>query len=127
MEGYSVKILEASRQLTAKERILLKDTSDAIKLDAYTSEHGELIFIPSFYAILSVHNEKSSKPDYEKYIIVDVDGNKYTTGSAAFWTTFKDIVDEMNEEGDGEEYAIKAYRLPSKNYAGKDFLTCSIV
>ena len=34
MTGYSVEIKETSRELTAKQRIALKDTSDAIKLDS---------------------------------------------------------------------------------------------
>lgn len=127
MEGYKATLISASKQLTTKEKILLKDTSDAVKLDAFTQEHGEVVIKPAFYATLSVHNEKSSNPDYMKYIIVDEDGTKYTTGSEAFWRSFTDIVDEMADAGDDEEYAIKVYRMPSKNYSGKDFLTCSII
>ena len=33
MTGYSVKIREASKELSKKERVMLKDTSDALKLD----------------------------------------------------------------------------------------------
>ncbi len=127
MEGYKATILSSSKSLTAKEKILLKDTSDAIKLDAFTAEHGEVVIKPAFYATLAIHNEKSSTPDYTKYIIVDEDGTKYTTGSEAFWSAFRDIVDEMADSGEDEEYAIRVYRLPSKNYTGKDFLTCSII
>ena len=38
---------------------------------------------------------------------------------------FKAIVDEMGDTD--EEYEVEVYRLPSKNYKGKEFLTCSIV
>lgn len=127
MEGYKATLISASKQLTTKEKILLKDTSDAIKLDAFTTEHGEVTIKPAFYATLAIHNEKSTTPDYTKYIIIDEDGTKYTTGSEAFWSAFKVIVDEMADSGEDEEYAIKVYRMPSKNYTGKDFLTCSII
>lgn len=125
MTGYSVKITEASRELTAKEKIKLKDTSDAIKLDEATTE-GALIIKPTGYAILDVHNEKSENVDYKVYIVEDENGNKYVTGSESFWTSFKDIYDEMSEAGEAD-YEIKCYRLESKNYKGKFFLTCSIM
>ena len=35
------------------------------------------------------------------------------------------IYDEMY--GEEETWAIKAYKLDSKNYKGKKFLTCSII
>lgn len=121
---YSVKIKEASKELTAKERIAIKDITNAIKLDAATQEHPVTID-PSFYAILEVHNDKATPPDYLNYVIVDLDGTKYATGSASFWNAFSSIYEEMN--GEDEDFSVEVYRSPSKNYAGKDFLTCSII
>ena len=121
---FESKIAESSKELTARERIRLKDTTDAIKLDEATSD-GEVIITPSAYAILAVHNDKADDPDYEQYIIVGDDDKKYVTGSESFWNAFKAIWDEMS--GEFEEYSVKAYRVPSKNYKGKDFLTCSII
>lgn len=121
---FESKISESSRELSARDRIRLKDTTDAIKLDEATAE-GELVITPKAYAILSVHNDKADDPDYEQYIIEGDDGQKYVTGSQSFWNSFKAIWDEMADED--EEYSIKAYRVPSKNYKGKDFLTCSII
>ena len=123
MTGYSVRIAEVSRELSAKERIKLKDTTDAIKLDEAT-QSGEIIIEPSLYAVLEVHNEKSDNVDYENYVLVDKNGDKYVTGSVSFWSSFMEIASEMEDAG--EEYAIKAYRVPSKNYKGKEFLTCSV-
>lgn len=123
MEGYSVKISEVSRTITAKERVMLKDTTNAISLDEVTRE-GKFVFEPDYYAILDVHNEKSEDKDYIKYVIVDKAGTKLVTGSDSFFTSFKDIMDEM--EGCDEEFSIEAYRMPSKNYKGKEFITCSI-
>lgn len=125
MTGYSVKIAESSRELTAKEKIKLKDTGDAIKLDEATVE-GALIIKPTGYVVLDVHNEKSDNVDYKNYIIEADNGNKYVTGSESFWSSFKDIFDEMEDAGE-TDYEIKCYRLESKNYKGKFFLTCSIV
>lgn len=121
---FESKISECSKELTARDRIRLKDTTDAIKLDEATTE-GEVLITPSAYAILSVHNDKADDPDYEQYIIEDANGQKYVTGSQSFWNSFKAIWDEMKDENEG--YSVKAYRVPSKNYKGKDFLTCSII
>ena len=122
---YEVTIRETNMtELTARERILLKDTSDAIKLDEAT-RNGELIFKPVSYAILDVHNDKGEDKDYVQYLIIDSDNNKYLTGSNSFWNSFIDIFNEMATEK--EEYEVKAYRLPSKNYKDKDFITCSII
>ena len=125
MNGYSVEIAESSKELSAKERIKLKDTSDAIKLDEITATEKEVLITPVAYAILNIHNEKSDNKDYKNYIIEDEDGTKYVTGSESFWSTFENIYTEMKDET--EAWQIKAYRLPSKNYNGKVFLSCSIV
>ena len=123
MEDYKVEIKESSKDLSARERISLKDTTNAIKLDEALAE-GDVIITPVDYAILSIHNEKGEDKDYENYIIVDKSGTKYVTGSSSFWSSFIEIYEEMKDED--EEYSILAYRVESKNYKGKYFLTCSI-
>lgn len=123
MIGYSVSIKESSRELTAKQRVALKDTTSAIKLDEATQVEPVIINV-DMYAILAIHNEKSENPDYDNYIVVDKNGTKYVTGSASFWSSFMDIFTEM--EGEDEAWTLKVYRVPSKNYKGKDFITCSI-
>ena len=123
MEDYKVEIKESSKDLSARERISLKDTTNAIKLDEALAE-GDVIITPVDYAILSIHNEKAEDKDYENYIIVDKPGTKYVTGSSSFWSSFIEIYEEMKDED--EEYSILAYRVESKNYKGKYFLTCSI-
>lgn len=124
MTGYKIEIREASEELTKKKKILLKDTTGATKLDAATQE-GPVLINPAMWAVLAIHNEKSSNPDYLNYIVVDKDGSKYVTGSESFWSAFYDIWEDM--QGEEEEWSIRAYRSPSKNYSGKDFITCSIV
>ena len=123
MNGYSVSIKESSRELTAKQRIALKDTTNAVKLDEATQVEPVIINV-DMCAVLAIHNEKSENPDYDNYIVVDKNGTKYVTGSASFWSSFMDIFTEM--EGEDEAWTLKVYRVPSKNYKGKDFITCSI-
>lgn len=123
MNGYSVSIKETSKNLTAKERIAIKDTTSAIKLDEATQAESVLI-APEMFAVLSIHNDKSDNPDYENYIVVDKDGTKFVTGSQSFWTSFIDIWTEM--ENEDEDWSVLVYRHPSKNYKGKDFITCAI-
>ena len=126
MEGYSVTIRECSKELTAKQRIQLKDTTDTIKLDTATQEQEEGIIIdPDFYAILDIHNEKSDNTDYANYVVVDKDGQRYVTGSESFWSSFMNIYKEM--ENETEPWSIKVYRMPSKKREGKDFITCSVI
>lgn len=124
---YSVVISEVSQELTAKERIMLKDTTNAIKLDELTQETDEKVIIsPAIYAVLDIHNEKSEQnKDYKNFIIIDKSGKKYVTSSESFWNSFMDIANEM--AGETEEWSIEVYRVPSKNFKGKEFLNCSIM
>lgn len=124
MEGYSVNIKFASKELTAKQRVMLKDTTNAVALDEAT-QSAPLIIDPDFYVTLDVHNDKAEDKDYLKHVIVDKAGTKYVTGSESFISSFRAIMDEM--AGTDEEFQIQVYRMPSKNYKGKEFLTCSIV
>lgn len=121
---FEVTIKETSKELTKKERIRMKDTTNAIKLDEATKENA-LIIKPVAYAILEVHNEKADPTDYEQYIVTGEDGNTYFTGSENFFQTFYSIFSEM--EGEDEDWELKIYRAPSKNYVGRDFITCAIV
>ncbi len=125
MEGYKVSIRECSKDLTARERIAMKDLGEAIKLDEAITEDKKIVIYPEGYAILDIHNEKSDNPDYVNYVVFDKDGQKFVTGSESFWTSYRDIKDEM--EGEAESWGITAYKLPSKKYTGKDFITCSIL
>ena len=123
MKDYEVKISASSRDLTARERLMYKDTSNAIRLDEATAK-GAIVITPVAYAVLEIHNEKGDDKDYNNYVVVDDEGNKYVTGSSSFWKAFEDIWDEMSSEN--EPFEIEIYRLESKNYKGKQFITCSI-
>ena len=123
---YSVTVKEVSKELTHKERVQITDLTDCVKLDAATQE-GPVLIDLDYYAVLQIHNEKSTDKDYETYVIVDKNGVRYSTGSESFFNNLVDIYEEMDDSDDDEVWQIKAYRKPSKNHQGKDFITCSIV
>ena len=128
--NYSATILDASRELTARERVMFKDTQNAISMNDYAeqakAEGGKAIITDvKDYVHITVHNEKSDDKDYDNYMIIDVDGQKYVTGSQAFWNSFMDIYNEMKDEA--EPWGIQLNLIPSKNYKGKNVLTCSLI
>lgn len=120
---YSATVETASKELSARERIMVKDFTNAIKLDVATADGQPLVVTPDYYAVVNVHNEKSDNKDYKKFVIVDKEGNKFVTGSENFFDSFMNIYNEMQ----GEPFDLSIYQAPSKNYKNKTFLTCSIV
>lgn len=121
---YEVKIIESSiSDMSARDRLMLKDTSNARKFDEIVDSGADFTFRPVAYSVLEVHNDKADQPVYNQFIVVDSDGNKYVTGSSSFWEAFIDIWVEM----DGEPFELAVYKKPSKNYKGKSFISCSIV
>ena len=128
--NYSATIAESSRELSARERVMFKDTQNAISINELAEEthkEGAKAFIEGIagYVVLDIHNDKSDDKDYKNYLIIDKDGQKYVTGSQAFWNSFKSIYDEMADET--EPWSIEVNLLPSKNYKGKNVLTCSLI
>ena len=123
---YSVTVKEVSKELTHKERVQITDLTDCVKLDTATQE-GPVLIDLDYYAVLEIHNEKSEDKDYENYVVADKNGTRYSTGSKSFFNNLVDIYEEMEDSEDDEVWQIKAYRKPSKNRQGKDFITCSIV
>jgi len=127
--NYSATILEASRELTPKERVMFKDLANAQSLNELAKEarmSGSTIVISvKDYAIVAIHNEASEDVDYNNYLIIDKEGQKYYTGSESFWSKFMDIYSEMKDVD--EDWSIELNLVPSKKYAGKEALTCSLV
>ena len=127
MEGFSVKIRTASKELSAKERVAIKDTSNCISIDEATTANERVIIDYSYHVILDVHNEHSDNKDYMKTVVVDKNGDKYVTGSQSFTTALVDIVEEMIDAGEGDNIQLQCYRKDSKNYKGKQFITVSLI
>ena len=129
-ENFVATIREASRELTAKERVMFKDFANAIPLVDFVSakrESGEKAIIDiKDYVVIDVHNPMASdNTDYTVYLVIDSKGDKYYTSSNPFWSAFNNIATEM--QGSDEQWGIEAVLIPSKNYKGKEILTCSLV
>lgn len=125
-ESYTSKIAYCSKELTKVEKIAIKDTGDCNPIDMVLESAPEesIVINVGYFADIAIHNDKAKgDKDYNVYVIVDTDGQKFCTSSTSFWNSFMDIANEM----EGESFSIKVYRKPSKNYAGKYFLSCSIV
>lgn len=128
--NYSATITEASRELTARERIMYKDTQNAVSLldmatEAIAQGSKAIITNVKDYIKINIHNDKSEDKDYMNFIIVDGNGEKYVTGSQSFVNAFMDIYEEMKNEV--EPWGIQLNLLESKNYKGKHILTCSLI
>lgn len=128
--NYSATIVESSRELTAKERVMFKDTQNAISLldmaeEALGQDAKAIIENVVDYIVIDVHNDKSDDKDYKNYMLIDAHGQKYVTGSQSFWNSFMDIYTEMSTES--EPWGIQLNLLESKNYKGKHILTCSLI
>ena len=124
MEGYNVTIVKTSKELSHKERVRMKDTTNAISMDEITQD-GPVLIDLDFYAVLNVHNERSESVDYTVCILVDKAGTKYRTSSPSFLTALDEIMVDMADCD--EPWQLEVSRRPSKNYKGKEFLTCSVV
>lgn len=125
MAEYKATVKEASWEMSAREKLRYTDFTDVIQLDEATRA-GDIIIDVDKWAVVMVHNEKSDTVDYVKYVIIDKEGQVYVTGSESFWRSFIEIYEVMSEEEE-TVYSIKVYRRESKNYKGKDFLTCRII
>lgn len=125
MADYSVTIVESSRELSPKERVMFKDFSNAEKMEI-VMDGDPLVIQPDTWALCDVKNPNSTKnKEYKTIVIIDKAGNKYKTGSDTFIRNFIDIMHEMADAT--EDWSLEIYGRPSKNYQGKQFLTCSVV
>ena len=122
---YKAMVEDASWTMTAREKLRYTDFTDVIQIDEAT-QAGDIIIDVDKWVVVMVHNEKSDTIDYKKYVIIDKEGQVYVTGSESFWRSFIEIYEVMSDEEE-TVYSIKAYRRESKNYKGKDFLTCRII
>lgn len=125
MAEYKAMVESASWEMTPREKLRYTDFTDVIQIDEAT-QAGDIIIDVDKWLVVHVHNEKSDTIDYKKYVIIDQEGQAYVTGSESFWRSFIAIYEVMSDEEE-TVYSIKVYRRESKNYKGKDFLTCRII
>ena len=124
---YESKLVEASRQLSARDKIRYQNFNAAIAIDSLVADDTEVASItPIGYASFAVHNEKAENTDYDLYIIEGKGGTLYKTGSNSFFSRFKLIFDTMAAEAPGEEYTVSVMKRPSNRYKGKYLLICQL-
>lgn len=125
--NYSCTIKECSKELSPKERVMLKKIDDCNKIDEILSQVDEIAIDIDYYCVLEVHNESDrvQNKEYNVYILADKDGQKYVTSSDSLFTSFMEIYEELADCED--EWKLKVFKRPSKNFNGKDFFTCTVV
>lgn len=120
---YTAKINSSIKELSKRECVMYKDTTNCKQLDTIITDDSDIIIDIDNIIVLDVHNDKAKdNTDYKKYIIVDKSGEKYITGSESFYRAVTDIYEEL----DGEDVSVKCYKMESKNYPGKSFITASL-
>lgn len=123
MEGYKAGVREASKELSKREILRIKNFTSAVALDEAVTEDVPLTIEYAFHALIDIHNDRSDNKDYTKCVVVDEAGGMYVTGSESFYTSLQEICEVMGDE----KFTISVLKKPSKNYKGKSFLTCEIV
>lgn len=124
---FEAKIIRSSREnMTAREKIALKDTTNAQSLEELTRENPFVITVHE-WAVIHVNNDLSDSKEYDKYIIVDPNNLKFVTGSPSFWNALSAIIDELSDANDHDDFTIEVVQRPSRNYSGKTFLSCALV
>lgn len=130
-ETYESTITFTTRELNPIEKIKLKDLTATVALDDELKSipDHKLTFTPELIVVVNVHNPKAkSNTDYETIVFTDSEtGVRYRTSSNSFKTAVLDIVNELIAAGvEPKTVPLVAYTRPSKNFTGKDFLTCTI-
>lgn len=127
--NYTATIREASREFTAKERVMFKDLQNATSAVDFAKEcreqNGKATITVKDWAIIDIHNESADNTDYSVYLFIDENDNKYYTSSVPCWNAFTNIYAEMKDSD--EKWGIEFNLIPSKKYSGKEILTCSLV
>lgn len=122
---YSAQVVKATKELTGRQMVALRNFSDMIQLNDQTKENDVIIDI-NYVACVKVHNEKSDNKDYMKYVFVDNNGTKYITGSEPLYREYVDIKEALEAGGDTDPISIIVTRKASKNNQN-DFLTCILI
>lgn len=126
--GFSAELVYASKgDLTAKEKVMIKDVSGAEKFDDVCKVDSIIIDV-DWYAILDIHNEAAvDRKDYRNILVVGKDGRRFITGSTSFMDKFEDIFEDLEAAGAIDEMTIEVYTKDSAKRQGKYFITCRLV
>ena len=131
---YKVNIIDASRELSKREKLMFTDFAKSISLNDESKGGEKLIITPAAWAMVHVINPlaKSDKAtgekrdEYDVFVVQDENGALYSTSSKPFVESFMRIWSVMKDDAEPEDFDIEVYRVASQNNSG-DFLTCTIV
>lgn len=121
--NYKVTIVSSTRELTKREQVKYKELADAKSLDELSQEIENPIIKVKDLIQLEIHNEASENKDYTACVIVDKDDIIYNTSSPSFIEKAFDIYNDL----EGDDVDLKIIRKESKNFKGKQFITCTLV
>lgn len=115
-----------SKELNARERIQLKDRSNAINIGTALKESDTPLIIDiDYYAVLHVEIPEKEEDSFDSFIFVDKNGTKYTTSSPSLWNAFSQIKDELLADGI-TDFQVECYKAPCQNRQG-EYLACRLV
>lgn len=120
--NYSAIIEKSTRELTKREQVKYKELADAIPLDELSQEIENPVIKVKDLLLLNIHNEASENQNYAVCVIIDKDDKIYTTSSVSFIDKAFDIYEIL----EGEDVDLKIIRKDSKNFKGKQFITCTL-
>ena len=126
---YKVVIAEVTdgKELNFRERARLVKLAGEKKIDKELSfsENKKLTIKPDYYAILEVHNPSAENEDYT--ILCFVCGEElYTSSSETLKDSYLELLELAKESNESLDFPIEIYGVPSKNYSGREFFTCTI-
>ena len=126
---YKVVIAEVTegKELNFRERARLVKLAGEKKIDPELafSEDKKLTIKPDYYAILEVHNPSAENEDYS--ILCFVCGDElYTSSSETLKDSYLELLELAKESNESLDFPIEIYGVPSKNYSGREFFTCTI-
>ena len=106
---YNVKIIESSKELTKREVLKMKDTTNTLSIDELIKDGEETSFIitPVDYVILSIECDKfdSEEKTAKNIIVIDKEDKKYRSID----NTNYNLLKELNMCA---HYSLSHYILP---------------
>lgn len=131
-DSFNVSIVEASRELTRREKLKYSDNGNAVKINSVVTTDTPLVITPVMYVITETHNERAKSnqnKNYTSLCIEDSSGERYYSGSESLMSSFLNIWNTMVDDNGNpaEEYQIEIRQIPSSNREGQSFLKAFIV
>lgn len=126
---YKAIIAEVSegKELSLRERVRLIKLAGEKKIEKELAfaENKRFIIKPDYYAILEVHNPSAENEDYSVLCFVCGD-DIYTSSSETLKDSYLQLLTLAKDSNESVDFPIEIYGVPSKNYSGREFFTCTI-